>query len=168
MEQKDYFTIRLLAKDEQSLYAALNPEDAFSESVKGYIRGKAAAADPDQRLKLVVISPAALDRARFRAAVRNWIREEEDLFAQEKKRSNHTLVRMIIIGVLFIGAGMLWNHYISSESMTYRVISTVGSFALGRAVALWVEKLPENKAKRRMISEMAETSLVEFKRADPA
>ena len=60
--------IRLLVKDEQSLYSPFSPDAEFSEPVKSYIRAKTLGDDFKQQIKLTVISSAPLDEERFRTA----------------------------------------------------------------------------------------------------
>jgi len=163
MESNDLYSIMLQVTDEQSLYQPLNPEDEFSAGVKQYIRSKAVCINKKQSLKLVVISPDALNQERFKSAVMNWIHEEKTRFRQETDRNYFVQVRMLITGILFILLGSFWKNHIGDESLMHIVISAIGSFGLGRAVAAWIERLPENTMTLRLINEMEATSLIEFK-----
>ena len=162
MKQKEYLNIKILVKDEQDLYMRFSPADEFSDSLKRYIRSKTACADQDQHIKLEVTSSAPLDQERFRSAAANWINEEKALFRQEFKRNNLSQIRMLILGIVFIIIGMLLESYINMMPLIYMAITTIGSFGLGRAVAAWIEQLPENRKMLQLTNEMEKTSLIEF------
>ena len=79
MNHAEQQNIRLVVDDEQALYTSFSPEDEFDESVKSYIRSKAASKDQTKSISLTVISKEPMDEERFRAAVSNWIRDEREL-----------------------------------------------------------------------------------------
>ena len=152
--------IRLLVKDEQSLYTPFSPDDEFSEPVKTYIRSKALGDDYKQQIKLTVISSAPLDEDKFRSASANWIEEEKALFEQNEKRATQLPTAMFIIGALIIILVTLFKSYF--EPLTFAIILIIGTAVIGKGVTNWYEHVPAYKAKKWLATEIDKTSTIEF------
>lgn len=159
MASKEQGEIKLVVNNEQTLYSEFDPEAEFSESVKMYIRSKAATMG-NNNFRLTVISKKQLDEAKFKAAVANWVRDEKALF---KKTENDTM--RMLIGLLAFGSVMIMISLVllqQFELLKYSLLPIIGSLALSKAVRILIIEMPVIKAQRRMITEMEKHNSISF------
>lgn len=156
--------IRLLVKDEQSLYSPFSPDAEFSEPVKSYIRSKTLGDDFKQQIKLTVISSAPLDEDRFRTAAANWVKDEKAGFEQDYKRYIHFPRAMFIIGVLIIILVSLLKPYL--DPLTHAIILIIGTAVAGKGVVNWYEQVPAIRARKQLTKEIDKTSTIVFEYGD--
>ncbi|MBR2675967.1 MAG: hypothetical protein IKE28_03525 [Solobacterium sp.] len=160
MKEKEIKDITVIVNDENSLYVPYSPESIFSEGIKSYIRSKTTEANSGNGIRLIVKSPSDMDEAKFRTAVKNWIREEGTLFTREEKITSRTLISMLVAASLFIVLSIYLSKYSNVFSST--IIPVLGSVALGRAAGIFVMDMPVNKAKKYFLKELEENSTVVF------
>ena len=160
MESNERTEIKLVLKNEQELYSDLDPEDDFRESVKMYIRSKAAAAD-NNNIRLTVISKEPLDEDKFRSAVSNWTRDEKTLFKKTEKDTLKMLIGLLVFGSVMIVVSLaLVNRF---DLLKYSLLPILGSLALSRAVRIMIIEMPVIRAQRWMINEMEKNNMISFK-----
>ena len=156
--------IRLLVKDEQSLYSPFSPDAEFSEPVKSYIRSKTFGDDYKQQIKLTVISSSPLDEEKFRSSASKWVEEEKAVFEQNYRRFIHLPRAMFIIGVLIIILVSLLKPYF--EPLTHAIILIIGTAVAGKGVVNWYEQVPAIRARKWMTEEINNTSTIVFEYTD--
>ena len=155
--------IRLFVENEQDLYLSFSPKDEFNTGVKEYIRLKAACADYNSNIRLIVTCSAPIDEERFRSAVANWILEEKVIFRQESKVTHRMLIGMLVIASVFITLSLsLAQHF---SVLSYTIIPVLGTVALSRAAVICLTDVPINKAKQRLLNEWEKNSVIVFEQA---
>ena len=144
MDHAEQQNIRMVVDDEQTLYSTFSPEDEFNESVKSYIRSKAANMDHTKSISLTVIAKEPMDEERFRAAVSSWIRDEKALFRKKQKENVRLLIGSLIFGTILI----LLSIFIEKQYdvAKYSLLPIMASLALGKAAGILVTDLPLNDA----------------------
>ena len=152
--------IRIVVKDEQSLYTPYSPEDEFCQPVKMYIRSKIAGEKLRQTFILTVISRDPVNEERFRSAVSNWIREEKNIFRKEEKETVLRLAGSLILGSVLIILSIALQQQISV--LKYSLLPVMGSLALSGAAGIMIGDMPTVRAKRWMISEMEKNNIIIF------
>ena len=163
MDRTEQKIIRLDVSDELKLYTPFNPEAEFSESVKKYIKSKAAIEKPGQSFILSVTSRKTLDEERFRAAVADWIREEKALFRIKEQSTILTLLGLLVFGSVFIMVSLaLQNQF---EVLKYSLLPILGSLSLSKATGILILDMPMGRAQRRIINEMEKKNVVTFEYA---
>jgi hypothetical protein len=160
MDQSEQKDITLVVDDEQALYTKFSPEHEFNESVKSYIKSKAAGKGDHQSISLTVVSQGPVDEERFRAAVANWIRDEKAVFGRVEKDLIRTLVGLLVFGSIMIVLSMALQQRF--ELLKYSLIPILGSLALSKAAGILVLKMPVSAANKRLIHEMEENSVIKF------
>ncbi len=157
MEPKN---IRLVVDDEQALYSSFSAEDEFSESVKSYIRSKAASKDIRQSISLTVIARKPIDEGRFRSSVANWISGEKAFFSKNEKDTSRMLIGELVFGSIMIILSLTLQKQF--EVLQYSLLPIMGSLALSSAAKTLIMELPMNLAKKRMLKELESESVITF------
>ena len=67
---------------------------------------------------------------------------------REIVRRNLNAVRLLLIGVLFIIIGILSGNHM--PAIASAIISTIGSFAVWEASAIWIETMPVLRKRERV------------------
>lgn len=164
MSEKGIRDIKIIVNDEKSLYVPYSPDSEFNEGIKSYIRLKTTEAKMDHSIRLIVMSPFAMNEEKFRTAIRNWVKDEKILFEREAKISRQMMIAMLVIASLFIVLSMYLSKY--DNVFSYTIIPVLGSVALGRAAGMCVTEFPVNAAKKHFLNEVEKTSTVVFERTD--
>ncbi len=157
MEPKN---IRLVVNDEQALYSNFSAEDEFSESVKSYIRSKAASKGTRQSISLTVIAREPIDEKKFRLSVANWISEERAVFSKNEKDTSLMMIGKLVFGSIMIVLSLnLQKQY---EVLQYSLLPIMGSLALSSATKTLILELPINMAKKKLLRELESESVITF------
>ena len=152
--------IKLVVKDEKSLYNVFNPEDEFDGSVKSYITSKIVDTTNIKGITLTVISQDPLDEEKFRSAISNWIRDEKRSFKASDKATFMTLLGALVFGSLMILLCLSLEKMI--DVLQYSLMPILGSLALGKATGILVEDIPIIKAQSLIFKEMEKTNVIVF------
>ena len=152
--------IRLVVDDEQALYSPFSPEDEFNDSVKSYIRTKITVGGFKRYAGLTVISRKPIDEDRFRLAVANWVREDEEMFKRDRKETLRLMIGMLIFGSLLVVFNIkLQEKY---EVARYSLVPIMGSLSLSRATGILIIDVPILSSKIRALNRMKKGSMVTF------
>ena len=159
-DQKEKKNVQLVVEDEQALYTTFSPEDEFTDSVKSYIRSKITGRDFNGYAGLTVISRKAINENRFRLAMKNWVRDENDKFKRDRKDT----IRMLIGLLLFGSALVLFNISLQQkyEVARYSLVPIMGSLSLSRATGLLIIDLPILSSKIKLLNAIEKGSMVTF------
>lgn len=92
---------------------------------------------------------------RLRKAFLLYIEKSSRRNRREKIKYRINAVRLLVIGIVFILAGLLLSSRVNE--VVAAIISTIGSFSVWEASAIWIEKLPVLKKRERLLQMFAET-----------
>ena len=159
-DHKEPKNIRIVVEDEEALYTKLSPEDEFNDSIKSYIRAKITGRGFNRYTGLTVISRKPIDEDRFRAAVSNWVRDENEAFKRDRKDTVLLLIGLLIFGSALMVFGIkLQQQY---EVVKYSLVPIMGSLSLSRATGLLIIDLPIISSKINALNRMERGSMVSF------
>ncbi len=164
MSEKEVKDIKIVVNDEDSLYVPYSPESEFSDGIKSYIRSKVAEASSGSGIRLIVMSPSAINEEKFKTAITNWIRDQRAVFEREDKITTRTLVSLLVFASLFIILSMYLSKY--DNVFSYTIIPVLGSVALGRAAGMFISEMPVSKGKKYYLDMVEKNSTVIFERLD--
>lgn len=152
--------IRIVADDEEALYTPFSPVDEFNDSVKSYIRSKMTVGNLKRFAGLTVICREPINEDRFRAAVTNWVRDENEAFGRDRKDIFRLLIGLLIFGSALMVFGIkLQQQY---EVVKYSLVPIMGSLSLSRATGLLIIDLPIISSKINALNRMERGSMVSF------
>ena len=164
MSEKEIKDIRLIVENENSLYVPYSPESEFNEGLKSYIRSKVAELSSGSGIRLIVMSPSAMDEEKFKTAIRSWTRDQKAVFAREDKITSRTLISLLVFASFFIILSIYLSKY--DNVFSYTIIPVLGSVALGRAAGMFITELPVSKGKKHYMDMVEKNSTVVFERID--
>ena len=164
MSEKDIKDIKVVVTDEKSLYIPYSPESEFNEGLKSYIRSKVAELSSGSGIRLIVMSPSAMDEEKFKTAIRNWTRDQKAVFAREDKITSRTLISLLVFASFFIILSMYLSKY--DNVFSYTIIPVLGSVALGRAAGMFISELPVSKGKKHYLDIVEKNSTIVFECVD--
>ena len=148
-DHKEPKNIRIVVEDEEALYTKLSPEDEFNDSIKSYIRAKISGRGFNRYTGLTVISRKPIDEDRFRSAVSNWVRDEEDVFKSDRYEKVCLMIGLLLFGSALVVFGIkLQDKY---EVARYSLVPIMGSLSLSRATGILVIDLPLLSSKIKLL-----------------
>ena len=159
-DHKEPKNIRIVVEDEEALYTKLSPEDEFNDSIKSYIRAKITGRGFNRYTGLTVISRKPIDEDRFRSAVSNWVRDEEDVFKSDRYEKVCLLIGLLLFGSALVVFGIkLQDKY---EVARYSLVPIMGSLSLSRATGILVIDLPLLSSKIKLLKRVENGSMITF------
>lgn len=159
-DHKEPKNIRIVVEDEEALYTKLSPEDEFNDSIKSYIRAKISGRGFNRYTGLTVISRKPIDEDRFRSAVSNWVRDEEDVFKSDRYEKVCLLIGLLLFGSALVVFGIkLQDKY---EVARYSLVPIMGSLSLSRATGILVIDLPLLSSKIKLLKRVENGSMITF------
>ena len=160
MDDKKQKNIKIIVQDEKTLYTPFSPEPEFNDPVKKYIRSKIVGSENNMNLNLTVISQKPIDEEKFRAAISNWIRDEEIVFRSDEKNTLRMLIGLLVFGsIMLIMSLNLQNHF---EVLKYSLLPILGSLSLSRATGILVIDIPTIRAKKWILHGMEKNNMITF------
>ena len=152
--------IRLVVKDEQSLYTPFSPADELDESVRSYIRSKVAEDKLRQNFHLIVMSQEPVDEERFRTAVSNWIRDEKAACNGDEKETVIRLAGSLVFGTILILLSIELEAQF--DVVKYSLMPIMASLALSNAAGILIEKIPMIRATKWILAETEKNNMITF------
>ena len=158
--EPDQKNVKLVVKDEQELYTSFSPEEEFTDSVKKYIQSKITGRGFNGFVGLTVISGKPINEDRFKLAVKNWVRDENEKFRRDRKDT----IRLMIGLLLFGSALVIFNIKLQDkyELARYSLVPIMGSLSMSRATGLLIIDLPILTSKIKVLNRIEEGSVVTF------
>ena len=101
---------------------------------------------------------------RFRKAYSTFLERLIERNRKEANRFKIDSVRLLITGIIFVAAGILLSGLINQVLAV--IISTIGSFSIWEASAVWIKTLPNLRAKRLLMKKLA-SAKIHFEKTDP-
>ena len=152
------YTIKVKVTNKSEVYNSYDPDGlTLNEDMIDYIRSFSVKCRNANRVTIEFISDTSLDEEKLRKAFAIMLDDETQKLRQEKKRNNIRQLWMLGIGCLFIIMGLLLGSY--TGELTAAILSSVGSFSLWEAAAIWIVENPKNRLKRRWLEHLKNTEL---------
>ena len=152
------YTIKVKVTNKSEVYNSYDPDRlTLNEDMIDYIRSFSVKCRNADRVIIEFISDTSLDEEELRKAFTIMLDDETEKLRQEKKRNNIRQLWMLGIGCLFIIMGLLLGSY--TGELTAAILSSVGSFSLWEAAAIWIVENPKNRLKRRWLEHLKNTEL---------
>lgn len=158
------FIIPIQVKDEQELYSRLDPSGlSFSSELTDYL----SDCIEDRRLgEGVYIELSAAyppDMERFKNAYLLYLKKQQERNKKEMAKSRVNALRLLLIGIAFILIGIIFSAFLNE--VIAAIISTIGSFSVWEASAVWIETLPELRKRERLLQMLMKAD-IEYRRGE--
>ena len=158
MDAPGTFVIPIDVTDEQDLYEGFDAAGlTLSESLKGYLSDFMEDRKLGDNVRLELTSEHALDIDRFRQAYGEHIKKLRQRSQRDIKRQLFNALRLLGIGIVFVLIGIIFAG--GMGEVTAAIVSTIGSFAIWEAAAVWLEEMPIIKAKDRILLRLSEADI---------
>ena len=159
MNREAALIIPICVDDEQALYDEFDPADQrLSDAFKGYLEDFIADRNPGERVRLELLSSNGFDLERFRRAYRLHIDRLRQRNRKDRVRKTASALRLLGIGVAFVLIGFAFAR--SMGEVAAAIVSTIGSFSIWEASAVWIEEMPMITARERVLAVLSETKIV--------
>ena len=135
---------------ESDLYEPFDPSGrALSSGLQAYLASFVEDREIGQEVRVELTCGRAIDERRFQEACLGHLDGlARRCGAQRKKRAANAL-RLLAIGIVFVVAGLALAGKIGPVPAA--IISTVGSFSIWEAAAIWLEDIPSLRKRERVL-----------------
>lgn len=145
--------------DERALYDEFDPTDQrLSDAFKGYLEDFIEDRKPGEGVRLELTCSNGFDMERFRRAYRLHIDKLRQRNRRQRARKTASALRLLGIGVAFVLIGIAFAR--NMGEVTAAIVSTVGSFSIWEASAVWIEEMPVIAARERILAMLGEAEIV--------
>ena len=142
------YEIRIHIDDESELY---NPFDEsksmLSDDLLSYLQERYTEKDFRKRAVLI-FSGARIDGDNLRSALHRYVEAELDMIRRKKRFNFLKQLRLFIIGIVFVAAGIVLGNYL--DSVPLEILSIIGSFAVWEAANIWIVENPTIRLQSRL------------------
>lgn len=151
-------TIELYIRSEEELFNRFDrTHSTLSGDVLSYIKSGYSRKNLGDEAVICICSDTPVDEAKVIAAFRRQLQAERDGNLRQQRINRLQMLRLFVIGLAFVAAGILLSLKINS--IADEVISIIGSMAIKDAATIWIEHNPELRRKGRMLDRMLETKI---------
>ena len=152
------YEIRIHINDESELYNSFDEsKSTLNESLLSYLQERYTEKEFGKRAVLV-FSGAKIDEDRLRAALRRHVETELDLIKRKKKFNFLKQLRLFLIGLVFVAAGIILGGYLNSIPL--EILSIIGSFAVWEAADIWIVENPTVRLQKRLNEKLLEAEII--------
>ena len=160
---KDDFVIPLYVEAEKDLYSEYDPSglslnSALMDYLSDCVEDRHFGAD----VLLVLRSPEKPDMDRFRKAEESYFERLISRNIKESRIYRTDSIRLLVLGIVFIAIGLFLNGRVNPVIGT--IVSTIGSFSVWEASAVWIKTLPVLRG-RRMVLKKLSTAEIRYEKA---
>lgn len=152
------FIIPINVGEEKDMYTEYDPSGlSFSSNLTDYLSDYVEDRKLGERVCVEIRSDAEPDMEKIRKAFLLFIEKFSRRNRREIRRNQVNSMRLLLIGILFIVIGIVSASRINSVEAA--IISTIGSFSVWEASAVWIETLPSLKKRERLLNMFAEAEI---------
>ncbi len=152
------FIIPVKVMEEKDLFTEFDPSGlSFSSDLAEYMVDYVEDRKLGERVCIEIQSTTEPDMERFIKAFLLFVEKYSKRNRREIIRNRMNSVRLFVIGIIFIVIGIVSANQINS--VIAAIISTIGSFSVWEASAVWIEILPELRKKERLLNMFAEAEI---------
>ena len=136
--------------DERMLYDSLDPSGLrLSDSFISYLQDFIEDRKPGESVRLELTGNTMMDTERFRKSYQMCVEKLQRRNRRERVKQSANAVRLLVIGIAFVLIGIAFTR--NMGEVIAAIVSTVGSFSIWEASAIWIEAIPEITAKGRIL-----------------
>ena len=158
------FIIPIKLGEEKDLFTEFDPSGlSFSSDLTEYLSDYVEDRRLGESVCIEIQSDNEPDIERIRKAFLLFVEKLSRRNRREIIRNQANSIRLLVIGILFIVIGIISANHINS--VIAAIISTIGSFSVWEASAVWIEILPSLRKKDRLLDMFADAK-IRFKGSD--
>lgn len=159
MNHETSLIIPVCVDDERDLYDGFDPNDQrLSDSFRSYLADFVEDKRLGERVRLELTCSAQFNMERFQQAYRLHIERLRERKRRERLRKTANALRLLGIGIVFVLIGIAFSQ--TMGEVTAAIVSTIGSFAIWEASAVWIEEMPVIRAKDRFLALLNDAEIV--------
>lgn len=144
------FTIPISIDSETDLYEPFNPAgNTLSAGLCDYLESFVEDREVGQEVRLELACAAPIDLDRFGGAYRAHVDALARRCKTKRAKRSANAVRLLCIGVTFVVAGLALTGEVGP--VLAAIISTIGSFSIWEAAAIWLEDIPSLRKRERVL-----------------
>ena len=144
-------TISINVTSETNLYEPFDPTGGtLSAGLRDYIGSFVEDRELGQEVRLELVCKEPIDKARFEEAYRGHVDTLVRRCKSSRKKRSGNAVRMLATGAAFVLAGLLLAG--RGGPVLAAIISTIGSFSIWEAAAIWLEDMPSLRKRERALA----------------
>ena len=156
------FIIPVYVKSEQELYSQFDPSGLIlNSSLHEYLTDYLEDRSFMEKVNLELHSPDRPDMDRFKLAYDQFLEKLNSRNKKDMLKYTHESMKLLAIGAAFIALGLFITGQVNPVITT--IVSTIGSFSVWEASAVWIKKLPSLRRRRFLLKylSMAEIRFIE-------
>lgn len=154
--------IPICVDDGRALYDEFDPADQrLSDAFKDYLEDFIEDRKPGEGVRLELTCSNGFDMERFRRAYRLHIDKLRQRNRRQRARRTASALRLLGIGVTFVLIGITFTK--NMGEVVAAIVSTVGSFSIWEASAVWIEEMPMITARERVLAMLGDAEIVRVK-----
>lgn len=152
------FVIPIRVSNESVLYDTFDPSGKkLSEELNTYLMDMLEDRRMGESVCLELVGNRSVNIERFRHSYTQYIDELIQRNKKERLRQSANALRLLLIGIVFVMIGLIFAR--SMGEVTAAIVSTIGSFAIWEASAIWIEKMPLLTARDRQLAALADAEI---------
>lgn len=155
------FTIPISAASESDLYEPFDPSGrTLSSGLQAYLASFVEDREVGQEVCVELACAQAIDERRFRESYLGHLDSLARRCSTRRRKRAANALRLLAIGVVFVVAGLVLAGKVGPVPAA--IISTIGSFSIWEAAAIWLEDIPSLRKRERVLGVYRRAS-IEFK-----
>ena len=152
------FEIRIHVNDESELYNSFDEsKTTLNESLLSYLQDRYVEKEFGKRAVLI-FSGAKIDESILMAALQRHVEAELDRIKRKKKFNFLKQLRLFLIGLVFVSAGLILGNYLNS--IPVEILSIIGTFAIWEAANIWIVENPAIRLQKRLNEKLLEAEII--------
>ena len=152
------FIIPIQVKNEQELYSRLAPSGlSFSSELTDYLSDSIEDRRLGESVSIELSAAYPPDTERFKNAYLLYLKKQQERNKKEMAKSRVNALRLLLIGIAFILIGIIFSAFLNE--VIAAIISTIGSFSVWEASAVWIETLPVLRKRERLLQMLMKTDI---------
>ena len=144
----DTYEIKIHVNDESELYNSFDEtKSTLNESLLSYLQDRYTEKEFGKSVVLI-FSGKGIDEKNLKAALRHYVEAELERIKRNGKLNLIKQLRLFLIGLVFVAAGIILGKYLNS--IPVEILSIVGSFAVWEAANIWIVENPTLRLQKRL------------------
>ena len=144
------FTIPISVGSEADLYEPFDPAgNTLSAGLREYLESFVEEREVGQEVCLELVSAVPVDLGRFDKAYRTHVDALIRRCKTRRAKRSANAFRLLCIGIAFVVAGLALTGKVGPVPAA--IISTIGSFSIWEAAAIWLEDIPSFRKRERVL-----------------
>ncbi len=135
------YDITIHVDEENELYNSFDPNhETLSDDFVSYVESRLEGKKIAERVQLTIECEGSVDVEQLEKAMDCFLESRRKTLNREKRINKFESLRLLIIGCLFVVAGIVFADVFTS--VVAAIISTVGSFSIWEASNIWIKENP--------------------------